>query len=98
MAKETVKDQVEAVTASAEEPAEAAAAEKKTVKIKLFKDNVNYKDDVFVSVNGENFQIQRGKEVEVPDYIAEVLRHSEEQDAHTSLLIEQAVARAEKAE
>nr|WP_280515883.1 hypothetical protein [Cuneatibacter sp. NSJ-177] len=64
----------------------------------MFKDNVNYKDDVFVSVNGESFQIQRGVEVEVPEYIAEVLRHSEEQDAHTSLLIEQAVARAEKAE
>lgn len=42
------------------------------VKIKLFKDNHEYKDDVFVAVNGERYQIQRGKEVEVPDYIAEV--------------------------
>lgn len=80
------------------EAPEVNAAERNLVKIKLFKDNVNYKDDVFVSVNGESFQIQRGVEVEVPEYIAEVLRHSEEQDAHTSLLIEQAVARAEKAE
>lgn len=94
MAKETVKDQGETAVATAE----TMADEKKMVKIKLFKDNVNYKDDVFVSVNGENYQIQRGKEVEVPDYIAEVLRHSEEQDAHTSLLIEQAVAKAGKAE
>ncbi len=41
------------------------------VKVKLFKDNHDYKDDVFVAVNGERHLIQRGVEVEVPDYIAE---------------------------
>ena len=61
---------------------------KKMVKIKLFKDNHEYKDDVFVAVNGERYQIQRGKEVEVPDYIAEVLEHSAEQDARTAEFIE----------
>ena len=39
----------------------------KMVKIKLFKDNGQYKDDVFVAVNGRAFQIMRGEEVEVPD-------------------------------
>ncbi len=52
----------------------------KMVKLKLFKDNGQYKDDVFVAVNGRDFQIVRGVEVEVPDYVAEVLKHSEAQD------------------
>lgn len=52
----------------------------KMEKIFLFKDNNEYKDDVFVSVNGENYHIQRGVEVEVPDYIAEVLRNQQRQD------------------
>ncbi len=58
------------------------------VKIKLFKDNGQYKDDVFVAVNGRTFQIMRGVEVEVPDYVEEVLRHSETQDARTAELME----------
>ena len=62
------------------------------VKIKLFKDNANYNDDVFVSVNGRNFQIKRGVEVDVPVYVAEVLRNSEEQDKRTALIIEQSTA------
>ena len=35
-------------------------------------------EDVFVSVNLETFLIKRGVEVEVPDYVAEVLMHQEE--------------------
>lgn len=35
-------------------------------------------EDVFVSVNMETFLIKRGVEVEVPDYVAEVLQHQEE--------------------
>lgn len=35
-------------------------------------------DDVYVSVNGEPFLIKRGEEVEVPDYVAEVLKHKED--------------------
>lgn len=67
---------------------EAAVRGKKMVKVKLFKDNHDYKDDVFVAVNGERYLIQRGVEVEVPDYIAEVLEHSAQQDARTAELIE----------
>lgn len=67
---------------------ETAAPGKKMVKVKLFKDNHDYKDDVFVAVNGERYLIQRGVEVEVPDYIAEVLEHSAQQDARTAELIE----------
>ena len=41
-------------------------SEKKAVRIKLFKDNSRYKGDLFVSVNGVNYKIRRGVEVEVP--------------------------------
>ena len=64
------------------------ATGKSMVKIKLFKDSHDYKDDVFVAVNGERYLIQRGVEVEVPDYIAEVLEHSARQDARTAELIQ----------
>jgi len=57
------------------------------VKIKLFKDNDKYKDDVFVGVNGKAYKIQRGVEVEVPRFVAEVLRLSLKQDEHTADLI-----------
>jgi hypothetical protein len=36
------------------------------------------KDDVWVSVNGNKYLIKRGVEVEVPDFVAEVLQHQEE--------------------
>ena len=35
-------------------------------------------EDVFVSVNNYTCIIKRGVEVEVPDFVAEVLRHQEE--------------------
>ena len=49
----------------------------KTVKIKLPLTRTE-KDDVYVAVNGKPYQIQRGKEVEVPASVAEVLQHREE--------------------
>ena len=60
----------------------------KMVKLKLFKDNGQYKDDVFVAVNGRTFQIVRGVEVEVPECVAEVLEHSEAKDRRTAELME----------
>lgn len=74
------------------------ARETKMVKVKLFKDNGNYKDDVFVGVNGENYQIQRGKEVEVPWYVAEVLEHSERMDNETDQKIAEIVENAAEKE
>ena len=55
-------------------------AAEKMVKITLMRDNKNYQGDVFVGVNGRTWQIQRGVEVEVPDYVAEVLKNSMKQD------------------
>ncbi len=78
-------------TASATEP---KAEKAKTVNIKLFKDNDRYKGDVFVSVNGRNYQIRRGEEIAVPLEVAEVLEHSETQDEITARRIEQAAEKS----
>lgn len=48
----------------------------KTVKIKLPRTREE-DQDVFVSVNGYSYVIKRGHEVEVPDFIAEVIRNQE---------------------
>ena len=57
------------------------------MKIKLFKDNSRYKEDLFISVNGVNYKIRRGVEVEVPPEVAEVLEHSQMQDERTAARI-----------
>ena len=46
------------------------------VKIKLFKDQHRYKDDLTVGLNGKFYQIQRGKEVLVPEAVAEIIENS----------------------
>ena len=62
-------------------------SEGKTVRIRLFQDNSRYKGDLFVSVNGVNYKIRRGVEVEVPAAVAEVLEHSQMQDERTAARI-----------
>lgn len=47
--------------------------EKEYVKIKLFKDDYRYKRPLYVSINGKNWLIPRGKEVEVPKYVADFI-------------------------
>lgn len=47
-----------------------------TVKIPLNR-NGGDNSDVFVSVNGKNYLIKRGIDVQVPEYVAEVLRNSD---------------------
>jgi hypothetical protein len=53
--------------------------QKNTKTIRLYKDNDKYKDDVQVIVNGKVFIIQRGVDVEVPDYVEEVLDNAQKQ-------------------
>ena len=53
-----------------------AEAKKKTETIRLFSDGGKYKGDLFVSVNGVHYQLQRGKNIEVPPEVAEVIRHA----------------------
>ena len=54
-----------------------ASAKQKMVKIRIPRTKKD-EEDVFVSVNNYTCIIKRGVEVEVPDYVAEVLKHQEE--------------------
>lgn len=63
-------------------------AKKDTVKVKIPKTETD-REDVFVCVNGMSFLIQRGKEVEVPRFVAEVLKNSEEQREAAYSLMEE---------
>lgn len=49
----------------------------KMVKVRIPRTSKN-QDDVFVGVNMNTYLIKRGVEVEVPECVAEVLRHQEE--------------------
>lgn len=68
----------------------AAEKAKKMVKIQLFKDNKDYKDDVFVCINGKGYAVKRGVEVEVPEAVAKVLKASQIQDGKAADLMAKA--------
>lgn len=55
----------------------AEAAKEKTVKIRIPRTKAD-QEDVPVWVNDRSWIIKRGVEVEVPECVAEVLRHQEE--------------------
>ena len=78
----------ETAAPAAETPKDIEAYMNEEVTVHLFKDNGNYKDDVFVAVNGVGVQIQRGVDVKIKRKYAEVLKRSMEQDYHTADLIE----------
>jgi hypothetical protein len=42
----------------------------------------NANQDEFFSVNGKNYIIRRGEEVEIPEEVAEVIRNAEKADAY----------------
>ena len=58
-------------------------AERGPVKMKLFRDNGRYKDALFVAVNGKNYLVPRGVEVELPWNVAKVIERSIAQDEKT---------------
>ena len=66
----------------------SVAWEDRKVRVRLFKDNERYKDDVTVVANGKAFKIKRGVEVEIPYYVWLVLRASMAQDNDTANLIQ----------
>ncbi len=68
------------------------------VEVRLFKDNNKYKDDVYVSVNGENCVIKRGEKVLIKRKFAAVLENSDLQDYETSKLIEKKSSEFAKSE
>lgn len=62
-----------------EAPKAEVAPEEKMIKIKIPLERGRENDDVYVSVNERTWQIKRGVEVEVPECVAEVLAHEEQQ-------------------
>lgn len=50
------------------------------VPVMLIKDNSKYKDDLTVTVNGTNYQIQRGIQVTVPRKVALAIERSRNQE------------------
>lgn len=58
----------------------AAKKDEKTVKIRLPIIKGAETQEKYVALNGRRFKIKRGIAVDVPESIAEVIRHSEEQE------------------
>ncbi len=58
------------------------------VEIELFRDNRDYKDNVFVAVNGESCVIARGKKVRIKKKFADVIENSMRQDIKTARLMD----------
>lgn len=52
------------------------------------------KNDVLVGVNGKTWLIKRGEEVEVPECVAEVLKHKEEMLTEAMAYEEQAATKS----
>lgn len=78
MTKTTAKQNTTALRKYYEEP----------VPVMLIKDNAKYKDDVTVTVNGTNYQIQRGVQVNVPRKVALVLERSRAQELEAQAYME----------
>ena len=58
------------------------------VEIELFRDNRDYKDNVFVAVNGESCVIARGKKVRIKKKFTDVIENSMRQDIKTARLMD----------
>ena len=65
---------------------------KDTVRFTLFKDNVKYKGDLFVGVNGKSYLVKRGVEVELPRGVYETIKNSQAQMVAASETMETAAA------
>ena len=85
----TVSDTKQNNSANVEAEAEEVIKnpEEDMVSIFLFKDKDKYNSDLPVSINGTTWLIQRGVNVKVPRFVAEVINNSMIQDAKGSELI-----------
>lgn len=79
--------------AEAKKPETKPADKLVTIRLPLTRSE---RDDVYVSVNNRTWLIQRGKEVQVPECVAEVLQHQEEMLEQAMLFEEKVVSKAEK--
>ncbi len=97
MAKAATQAQEPEVVTQAEEGQEPQEPQEPEIKdpmqemvtIKIPKDPVDkWNDSLFVGLNGRRYLIQRGKFVEVPRPVAEIIQHSEEQAEIADAFIE----------
>ena len=58
------------------EKKEQAQQGEKTVTVMLHKDNNEHRGDLFVGVNMKDYRVPRGKPVEVPESVAEVIKNA----------------------
>lgn len=65
------------------------------IPFKAIKDSEHYVDDLVVLVNGQRYQIQRGKVVMIPRYVYMAIDDGERQMADTADIITALVDRAE---
>lgn len=72
---------------------EIKAPKKVKIKIPLTREE---KEPVYVCLNGKSYLIKRGKEVEVPAGVAEILQHKEEQLEESMEFEAQASANADQ--
>ncbi|HFL3190173.1 TPA: hypothetical protein ACG3IT_004013 [Clostridioides difficile] len=68
----------------------AGTKKEETVKFTLFRDDDRYKAPLFVGVNGKSYLIERGKEVELPRSVYEVIKNSMDQAIVTEETMESA--------
>ena len=54
----------------------AEKKEQKMVTVMLHKDNNEHRGDLFVGVNMQDYRIPRGKPVDVPEEVAEVIKNA----------------------
>lgn len=78
--KEQEAEAAGAVEAKSEEEKNAEAYLNEIVTVRLFKDGKDYKDDLVVHLNGRNFAIQRGVDVQIPRKYALIIEQHEKQD------------------
>lgn len=82
------KEQEEAAAAGAaaktEEEKIAEAYLNEIVTVRLFKDGKDYKDDLTVHLNGKNYVIQRGVDVQIPRKYALIIEQHEKQDVYAA--------------
>ena len=87
----TKKDLPEEKSPLSEEKQAAENYLNEKVKIKLFKDGKDYKDDVVVGINGKIIQIKRGVEVEIERKYALLLDQAQIQSIKAAEMIEEKV-------
>ena len=69
------------INAQKNQPAPIDPCMEEYVEVQLFRDGKDYRDDVFVSCNGENCLIKRGVPVKIKRKFALVLEQSARQEA-----------------